>query len=888
MNPLVNTIAGRLSVRPPLRRSLEILDRVMEIATINKDTDPATALSIIQSESEFASVIDFERDFPSLCFALATGVGKTRLMGAFISYLHLAHGINHFFVLAPNLTIYNKLITDFTPNTPKYVFQGIAEFANTPPEIITGDNYESGRGVRGTLIDGGAIHVNVFNISKINSEVRGGKAPKIKRLSEYIGRSYFDYLAGLDDLVLLMDESHRYRATAGLRAINELKPILGLELTATPQTIEGGRAVPFKNVIYSYPLSMAMADGFVKLPFVATRENFNPADYKDRENDLERLKLEDGIAVHEDTKAELEAYARNTGKHRVKPFMLIAAQDTTHAEALKTIIESDEFYEGAYKGKVITVHSQQGAEAQDKAVQSLLAVESPDEPTEIVIHVAMLGEGWDVNNLYTIVPLRAANSRTLVEQSIGRGLRLPYGKRTGVSEVDRLTVIAHEHFQELVDEANRGDSIFKGGLVIGRDGIQAGRRSVTVEPLYAEPAPGKEGADPAQAPSPNEIAEREVARRTHEVIRKRQNLPSSRYLKKAEELASVVREVEAACSTAQSDLPGVAPIVDVAEVAKKTVDRFVELSIDIPKIIVVPRGEVTTGFDDFELDTSGIHYNPVAENILVQSLINSSDRDSIGKAIHDTSVAPEIPLVEALGRLPEISYDEQSEMLFRLVKQMVAHLRSYLPDEAAVRNVVFYFRKALSNEIYRQLMTHYRENAAGYDVKVTQGFTTLKPTTYTVGTDGERDFRETVEERQMIRGMSFKGFSRCLYRVQTFHTDTERRFAVVLEDDPEVLKWLKPGREHFQIEYKDGTPYEPDFVVETITAKYLCETKRRDEMQDPVVLSKAKAAALWCDRATEHELKYGGKPWSYLLIPHDAVQHNSTLSGLAAGHTFVR
>ena len=175
---------------------------------------------------------DFERDFPSLCFALATGVGKTRLMGAFISYLHLAHGINNFFVLAPNLTIYNKLITDFTPNTPKYVFKGIAEFATDAPAIITGDNYEA---MAGTLFDDLLrCKVNIFNISKINSEVRGGKSPRIKRLSEYIGESYFEYLAGLPDLVLLMDESHRYRASAGVRAINELKPILGLELTATP------------------------------------------------------------------------------------------------------------------------------------------------------------------------------------------------------------------------------------------------------------------------------------------------------------------------------------------------------------------------------------------------------------------------------------------------------------------------------------------------------------------------------------------------------------------------------------------------------------------------------------------------------------------------------
>src|SRR3546814_17136938 len=63
-----------------------------------------------------------------------------------------------------------------------------------------------------------------------------------------------------------------------------------------------------------------------------------------------------------------------------------------------------------------------------------------------------------VTNLYTIVPLRAANARTLIEQSIGRGLRLPYGKRTGVAAVDRLNIVAPDTFQEIIDEANTGDS----------------------------------------------------------------------------------------------------------------------------------------------------------------------------------------------------------------------------------------------------------------------------------------------------------------------------------------------------------------------------------------------------------------------------------------------
>jgi len=176
MNRHVNAISGRLSLRQPQRQSLEILHRITEIAKPSKEADSAATLAAIQNE--FPQVADFEREFPSLCFALATGVGKTRLMGAFISYLHLAHGIDNFFVLAPNLTIYNKLIADFTPNTPKYVFKGIAEFAVTAPVVITGDT--SGVGVREAarrqsrlpgMAGPDGVHINIFNISKINSEV---------------------------------------------------------------------------------------------------------------------------------------------------------------------------------------------------------------------------------------------------------------------------------------------------------------------------------------------------------------------------------------------------------------------------------------------------------------------------------------------------------------------------------------------------------------------------------------------------------------------------------------------------------------------------------------------------------------------------------------------
>jgi type III restriction enzyme len=276
-------------------------------------------------------VEDFEHAFPSLCFALATGVGKTRLMGAFITYLHLEYGIRHFFVLAPNLTIYNKLLADFTPNTPKYVFQGIAEFAVKAPTLVTGENFEQKPQVL-DLFERDDVVVNIFNISKFNEKAKGTddegkKTLKVRRLSEFLGQSYFDYLAGLDDLVLIMDEAHRYRADTSAKSIEELKPVLGLELTATPQIESASKSTRFKNVIYDYPLAKAMQDGYVKEPAVATRANFNPKSMS--KDALELLKLEDGVRVHESAKVDLDVYAQQNGVRRVKPFMLVIAETPT-------------------------------------------------------------------------------------------------------------------------------------------------------------------------------------------------------------------------------------------------------------------------------------------------------------------------------------------------------------------------------------------------------------------------------------------------------------------------------------------------------------------------------------------------------------------------------
>jgi len=891
MNRHVNAISGRLSLRAPQRHSLEILDRITEIVPTDKSVVVAEALKRIQSE--FPSVTDFERDFPSICFALATGVGKTRLMGAFVTYLHLAHGINNFFVLAPNLTIYNKLIADFTPNTPKYVFKGIAEFAQEAPEIITGDDYEA---KAGSIFDQMLrCKINIFNISKIDSEVRGGKAPKIKRLSEYIGESYFDYLAALPDLVLLMDESHRYRAKAGLRSINELKPILGLELTATPFVETAKGAVAFNNVIYDYALGRAITDGFVKEPAVVTRKNFNPAGMS--KEAIEELKLSDGIRLHEQTKVQLETYAREVGRKIVKPFVLVIARDTTHAAQLKTLIESKEFFDGRYREKVIQVDSSKTGAEEEEMINRLLTVEHADDPTEIVIHVNMLKEGWDVTNLYTIVPLRAANARILIEQSIGRGLRLPYGKRVGVTAVDRLNIVAHDKFQEIVDEANKPDSqIRMQTVLLDPDELEKKTKTVISQSALA----GQLGTVPTQATGSADVAkssgpavfataaEQKIAQAAYAVIKKLENqpdrVPTSSYLNVPQIQLEVAEEVAASMTPIQTEMEGVTEKPDIAAIVKKTIELMVQQTIDIPRILVVPKGEVKSGFRSFDLEVSGLSFQPISDELWVQFLrTGATEVIGLGKGgIKEQRL--ENYVVSGLVDFDDIDYEKHADLLYELASQAVEHFQGYLSEEEAGK-VLWRHQKEIAAFIHAQMQQHYWEDdAVEYEVKINKGFTELKSSAYTASaTDAPLDFKISPKDKTNMAKFLFGGFKKCLYPVQKFDSEAERILAVILDRDAE--KWFKPAKGQFQIYYKlgaDHPEYQPDFVAETADAIYMLEPKKKSAMQDADVLAKKEVAENWCKNASDYMAKHGGKPWIYALIAHDVIAENMSVEHLVS------
>jgi type III restriction enzyme len=595
-------------------------------------------------------------------------------------------------------------------------------------------------------------------------------------------------------------------------------------------------------------------------------------------------------------KVELETYARQSERPIVKPFLLVIARDITHAAQLKLLIESEQFFDGRYKTKVLQVDSSKTGEEEDVMVEKLLRVEHNDEPTEIVIHVNMLKEGWDVTNLYTIVPLRAANARILIEQSIGRGLRLPYGKRTGVTAVDRLNIVAHDKFQEIVDEANRpGSAIRLQQVILGPDQLEEKTVTVVSRPqieakLGIQPDHTStstlvpmENAPPAFATA----EEQKIAQITFDVIRtlegQPKRLPSIGHLKNKEIQAQLLQEVSSQYRPTQMELEGVVAKPDIAAIVSRTTQLVIQQTIDIPRILVVPTGEVRSGFKSFALDVGALKYPPVGEELWIQHLrTNQLEVLMLGKGGIEESRLEDY-VVSGLVDFDDVSYDSHADLLYELAGQAVTHFRAYLSEEET-RKVLRFHQRNIAEFIHAQMQQHYWEETSGHEVRISKGFTELKPSAYTASAaEPVIDFRHAPEDKSNMAKYLFGGFKKCLYPVQKFQSDAERKLALIL--DRESLKWFKPAKGQFQIFYKSGADqpeYQPDFVAEAESEIYMLEPKARNEMTDPEVVAKRDAAIKWCTHASDHAANYRGKPWKYVLIPHDAITENMSIQMLSA------
>ena len=244
-------------------------------------------------------------------------------------------------------------------------------------------------------------------------------------------------------------------------------------------------------------------------------------------------------------------------------------------------------------------------------------------------------------------------------------------------------------------------------------------------------------------------------------------------------------------------------------------------------------------------------------------------------------------IVRELINYDDVSYDDHADLIYELAGQAVAHFRSKQPDDAAVHNILGNHGRAIAENIHLQMAKHYEEDSAGSEVIVSQGFMPLKPCAFTAK-DDVKPLHWTPDDKRTIGQYVYGGFQRCAFGFQKFHSDTERILATVLER--ESRRWFRPVSGQFNIYYRSGVnqpEYIPDFVVALDDITLMIETKKAKEVaeaqaSETEVKAKADQAVIWCKNASDYAAKVGGKPWAYLLIPHDAVAANVTLPALRA------
>lgn len=317
--------------------------------------------------------------------------------------------------------------------------------------------------------------------------------------------------------------------------------------------------------------------------------------------------------------------------------------------------------------------------------------------------------------------------------------------------------------------------------------------------------------------------------------------------------------------------------MDVGATVTKTIQAYQDHQIAIPKVMVFPKDRHGSLFSSFELDVSVFDresFTPVPHDILIQHL-TTNDRELLDAAgLFDAEPRPENYIVRALWDRNDVNRSDPQELafLYTLATRSVTYFRSKGLVGADLDNVLAYHGHRIADMVYLQMAAHPASFSAEFEATVTQAHSFLRASTFSLAAGNQPvPFRQPVDSKKDIRGMVFTGFKKCLRDREQFQSDPERRFAVLLEDTPEVLRWSKLAKDQIYMRLPDDRSYLPDFVVETTDAKWLVEVKAANEVGDADVQMKAKVAVLWCQRAADYELAHSGKAWSYALIPDNGI-----------------
>lgn len=796
---VLDMVASNLDLRIPNKRAVKTIAlRVGEHEAFGSD-------------GVFEGVID-----------AAVGMGKTYIMAAAMEYFAVSDGVRNFAIITPGSTILQKTKGNFTQNHPKSLLPGLGAH----PVVITSENFNTSA-MRAVMDDAAAVKLYIFTVqSLLKPTTKVGR--RTHKFQEGLGRGFYEQLRGLKDLMVFADEHHVYDAPKFSDAVRDLSPRALIGLTGTPTKKMESR------IIYRFPLAAAIAEQYVKTPVIVGRKD---------DRDDAQTKLLDGVRLLDLKQRAVDEFAEREAIDSVNAVMLVVAQSIQEAQAYTALLESESFASGEYAGRVLEIHSK----SPDKDLAELEAVENQDSPVRIIVAVDKLKEGWDVKNVYVIASMRASISKILTEQTLGRGLRLPFGTYTGIEFLDTLEVLAHESYDKLLRARKVFQETFidhRTHAVVGTD--QRGNpvvRSETEAVALHESlvATGTTAARPPKsvratgtaAPTPSEMVatvEGRAAKGTSSVR------VLERELRARDDMAPILvprlRMTTIRSRFSLGDLTDMRPFrmlgqkiaADPAQELRRTVfsARRVVGPDGLPQVHVVRREAADTieaSSDLFPLDKL---------------------RSDLSRLVLSSDAVP--------GRV------EEKRHLGRILDAFVEGL-----GERAQEALSHYLGRAAARLI-RLVEEKQRETAPPPSFEHAIDLVPLNPVR--LGRPA------TSEDRRgpFQRGVGYTGWSKSLYAEASFDSKPERDVANILDDDDTVSHWVRLRRNDLPILWDNaGRDYNPDLIaVENDGTHLLIEVKSDRDIHSIDVSAKAKAARRWVNRVNiSDEVPVR---WHYLLL----------------------
>lgn len=739
---------------------------------------------------------------------VATGVGKTYVLVATIEYLAQARGTRNFAVITPGKTILTKTEANFTPGHPKSLTSGMS----TKPIVITSENFNT-PAMRAVMDDVDTVKVFIFTVQALVAPT-SRLSRKTHKFQEGLGEAFYDHLRNCEDLVVFADEHHCYYGPRFSEAVRDLTPAAIVGLTATPH-----KKTPPEQIIYRYPLGGAIADQLVKTPVIVGR--------KDDRSDV-GTKLRDALTLLELKENAIKSYCATTGIAPINPVVLVIAKDIEDANIVGELLRDESLFDGKYKDAVLVVHS----DAPDEALAQLEQVEEPGSPVRVIVSVGMLKEGWDVKNVYVIVSLRSLVSEILTEQTLGRGLRLPFGKYTGIEFLDTLEVLAHERYDQLLKKLNVINEAFvdyRTHAVLRKNA--QGQLVATVETVQGtgtEVVPIDKGSELPDQPSVASTDTRVKQGQFETKVLKQDIAPREEF---PEFKLPIVRTTTIESPFSLSDIVDRDPFKKLGERLRADPEETLRRKVVSAEIFVgkdgIPETRLKTATAADQVTSSGT------------MLPKGKARIELVRGILGAEIAParqtEKPAAEELvDAFLQGLGDKAEELLGAYMNRGLAHLVELIKRE---------HKKYASKPKYE-------------DVVEFKQYRPVRIARAEVSHDLAGAFK---------RNTGYEGWKKSMFAQEWFDSRPERDVANMLEDSSEVDWWIRLQVGDLPIRWEGARDYNADFIaIETAGDRWVVEVKADTEIESENVKGKREAALRWANHVNHSQ--QDENHWGYVLV----------------------